>query len=160
LSLAIGQGGLTATPLQVARMMAAVANGGRLVTPHVIQRGQNSFLRGSAEGGAKEPDLAEKSSDPLLSPAVVREGLQRVVADRQGTAHATVFVESIAIAGKTGTAETGGGRAAHAWFAGYAPADRPRLAFVVVLEHAGSGGAAAGPVAKRLVLRMKELRMF
>ena len=157
-SLAIGQGELTATPLQVARMMAAVANGGRLVAPHVTKSGQNVLSRGRTEGEGTESILTERSSDPFL--VAVREGLERVVADPQGSAHATVFVESIAIAGKTGTAETGGGRAAHAWFAGYVPAERPRLAFVVVLEHAGSSGAAAGPVAKRLVLRMKELRMF
>ena len=64
------------------------------------------------------------------------------------------------IAGKTGTAETGEDRASHAWFAGYAPADEPKLAFVVVLEHAGDAATAAGPVAKRLVLRMEQLGML
>ncbi len=90
----------------------------------------------------------------------IREGLRRVVSDSKGTARETVFVESVAIAGKTGTAETGADRADHAWFAGYAPADNPKLAFVVVLEHSGSGGEVAGPVAKRLVLRMRQLGYF
>jgi penicillin-binding protein 2 len=54
------------------------------------------------------------------------------------------------MAGKTGTAENNAG-ADHAWFAGYVPADRPRFAFVVVLEHGGSGGRAAGPVARKFV---------
>lgn len=168
LSLAIGQGELTATPLQVVRMMAAVANGGRLVAPRVTtQPDQKSPLKPEAQA-KDEPCISfacasgfnssmNSPRDPL---SLVREGLERVVADPRGTAHATVFIESIPIAGKTGTAETGSGRAAHAWFAGYVPADRPRLAFVVVLEHAGSGSTAAGPVAKRLVLRMKELKMF
>jgi penicillin-binding protein 2 len=60
----------------------------------------------------------------------------------------------VSIAGKTGTAEPGGGRPDHAWFAGYVPAERPKIAFAVVLEHAGSGGHAAGPVAKRFVEAM------
>jgi penicillin-binding protein 2 len=160
-TLAIGQGELTATPLQVARMMAAVANGGRLVAPHVTTLRPEAPARDeeciSLAGASGFHAAVNCPRDPFVP---VREGLERVVADPQGTGHATVFVESIPIAGKTGTAETGGGRAAHAWFAGYVPADRPRLAFVVVLEHAGSGSTAAGPVAKRLVLRMKELRMF
>ena len=90
----------------------------------------------------------------------IREGLRRVVADTNGTAHATVFLASTAIAGKTGTAETGEDRASHAWFAGYVPADKPKLAFVVVLEHAGDAATAAGPVAKRLVVRMEQLGLL
>jgi len=62
----------------------------------------------------------------------------------------------IAIAGKTGTAEVGGDLEDHAWFAGYVPADGPRFAFVVVLEHAGSGGREAGPLARRLVESIRE----
>ena len=103
------------------------------------------------------------SPNVLLSPRtlqVIREGLRRVVADPRGTAHGTVYQASIATAGKTGTAAAGEDRAAHAWFVGYAPADEPKLAFVVVLEHAGGGAAAAGPLAKRLVLRMEQLGML
>ena len=110
------------------------------------RRGQGSGVRGQET----------KDDDPIsLSPhtlEAVREGLRRVVADPKGTAHATVYIESLPIAGKTGTAETGGDQASHAWFAGYAPADEPKMAFVVVLEHAGEAATAAGPVAKRLVL--------
>jgi penicillin-binding protein 2 len=76
--------------------------------------------------------------------AAVRDGLRRVVDDPSGTAYDTVRTAGLPIAGKTGTAETGGNQADHAWFAGYAPADAPRWAFVVVLEHGGSGGASAG----------------
>jgi len=90
----------------------------------------------------------------------IREGLRRVVADQKGTGHGTVYLESTAIVGKTGTAETGEDQASHAWFAGYAPADQPRFAFVIALEHAGDAATAAGPVAKRLVLRMEQLGMF
>ena len=83
-----------------------------------------------------------------------------MVADPQGTAHDAVYLESVPIAGKTGTASAGEDRLDHAWFAGYVPADRPRLAFVVVLEHAGDAATAAGPVAKRLVLQMKQLGLL
>jgi penicillin-binding protein 2 len=165
--LAVGQGSLTATPLQVLRLMAAVATG-KLLAPHIGARDQ-----GPGTGGAR--GLSRFSSDengtvPLggsaiagLHPstlAAVREGLERVVADPKGTAYGSVRLDSIAVAGKTGTAAAGEGRRDHAWFAGYAPAAAPRLAFVVVLEHAGDGAVAAGPVAKRLVIRMQELGMF
>ena len=87
--------------------------------------------------------------------AAVRQGLERVVADPKGTAYGSVRLDTVAVAGKTGTASAGEGRRDHAWFAGYVPADDPKLAFVIVLEHAGDGATAAGPVAKRLVMRMK-----
>jgi len=90
----------------------------------------------------------------------VRRGLQRVVADPDGTAHRTVYLDEVSIAGKTGTAETGGGRADHAWFAGYAPAERPRVALVVVLEHGGGAAEVAGPVVKKLVQRLDRLGYF
>ena len=83
--------------------------------------------------------------------ARVREGLEQVVAHPQGTGFKHVRLKEVAIAGKTGTAEIGDGRVDHAWFAGYVPADRPRIAFVVVLEQAGSGGKVAGPVARKFV---------
>ncbi len=153
-SMSVGQGSLTATPLQMVRMMAAIANGGRLVTPHVAKEGSGFGVQGSGE----ERRYAIALSAHTLE--AVREGLRRVVADPKGTAHATVYIESLPIAGKTGTAETGGDQASHAWFAGYAPIDEPKLAFVVVLEHAGEAATAAGPVAKRLVLRMEQLGLL
>ena len=78
-----------------------------------------------------------------------------VVHDSHGTGFKTVKLKDVTIAGKTGTAETNG--ADHAWFAGYVPAERPRVAFVVVLEHGGSGGKAAGPVARQFVSSLLEL---
>jgi penicillin-binding protein 2 len=149
-SMAIGQGTLTVTPLQVLRMMAAVANGGRLVRPHVMAQ----------EGGAAESQTTDRISMSARTFQDLRDGLRRVVADPQGTAHATVSLDSVAIAGKTGTAETGEDQGSHAWFVGYVPADDPKLAFVVVLEHAGDAAIAAGPLAKRLVMRMEQLGML
>jgi penicillin-binding protein 2 len=141
---AIGQGQLTATPLQLARLMAAVANGGRLVGPRLA-------------AGRREASLAPRIEG--LSPATlaaVRKGLERVVADPLGTGYRTLRSQAASVAGKTGTAETDG-EADHALFAGYAPAESPRVAFAVVLEHAGGGGDAAGPVARRLVETLASL---
>ena len=146
--MAVGQGRLTATPLQVVRMMAAVANGGLLVVPHVVRR-ENSTAN-AAESPKPVPGLT------YTSLAAVRAGLVQAVVDAKGTAHGALFLPQISIAGKTGTAETGGDQLEHAWFAGYVPADRPHYAMVVVLEHAGDSATAACPVAKRLVLKMLE----
>jgi penicillin-binding protein 2 len=152
LQVAIGQGTLTATPMQVLCMMAAVANGGRLVMPHVARRVRETHQ------DEYRSNMVRFTHPTTL--AAIREGLRRVVDDPKGTGYGTVRIGSTAIAGKTGTAETGGGLPSHAWFAGYAPADRPKLAFVIVLEHAGDGATAAGPVAKRLVLRMEQLGLL
>ncbi len=166
---AIGQGRLTATPLQVVRMMAAVASDGRLVTPHLVSRAEKGtrFNLPERPGGCfaqiKPGPFFGSRAIPGLKVSTleeIREGLRRVVSDGKGTAHDTVYMESIAVAGKTGTAQTGADRADHAWFAGYVPADSPKLAFVVVLEHSGNGGEVAGPVAKRLVIRMRQLGLF
>ncbi len=153
-SMAVGQGSLTATPLQILRMMAAIGNGGRLVTPHVTEEVRDRGTETRESGRQQTLSLSSRTLE------TIREGLRRVVADEKGTGRGTVYLESVAIAGKTGTAETGEDQASHAWFAGYVPTDEPRLAFVVALEHAGDAATAAGPVAKRLVLRMEQLGML
>jgi penicillin-binding protein 2 len=147
-AMAVGQGALTATPLQIVRMMAALANGGLMVTPHVVRSDS------AANDGTLKPQPVPGLSYATL--ATIRGGLSRAVADEEGTAHAALYLEQISIAGKTGTAQIGEGQPDHAWFAGYVPADHPRYALVVVLERAGNASAAACPVAKRLVLRMLE----
>ncbi len=148
-SLAIGQGPLLATPVQVAVMMAAIANDGYRVVPHVRR---DSFQPPRPVAGL-EPHLDRS----LL---LVRRALEQVVADSRGTGHEHVFLLSIAIAGKTGTAQSGSPRGDHAWFAGYVPAGDPKFALVVVLEHAGAGGIAAGPVAREIVLEMLDRGVF
>ncbi|MGB6043440.1 MAG: penicillin-binding transpeptidase domain-containing protein, partial [Pirellulales bacterium] len=153
-ALVIGQGRMTATPLQVVRMMSAIANGGYLVTPHIRLDGTSdvdSIALNRSPHGFRIPGL----SDSTL--ATIREGLLRVVESPTGTAHRTVFIEGLPVAGKTGTAEVGHEREDHAWFVGYAPADQPRVALVVCLEHAGDGGAASGPVARQLLRAMQRL---
>jgi penicillin-binding protein 2 len=149
LGLAIGQGGVEATPLQVAVMMAAIANGGLRVLPHVRR---DAFQPPRAIAGI------ELYRDRALRE--IRQALEQVVADPRGTGHEHVFLSDIAIAGKTGTAQSGSPKGDHAWFAGYAPAKNPRVVVVVALEHAGSGAHAAGPLARDLIRRMGELGYF
>jgi len=148
-SLAIGQSSLTVTPLQIARMMAVIANGGYLVTPFVARKAGPQLADDESS-----PAFSRRQPIPGLSEgtlARIRAALAKTVADPTGTGYKTVRAKDITVAGKTGTAQVGPGKPDHAWFAGYAPADKPRIAFAVVLEHAGSGGKAAGPVARQLV---------
>ncbi len=142
--MAIGQGVLTATPLQVLRLAAAVATG-KLIAPHV-----------AAEPRAAAP--IEGLRPATL--AAIRRGLERAVADPKGAAYGALTLESLAVAAKTGTASVGEGRRDHAWLAGYVPAAEPRFAFVIVLEHAGDAAAATGPVAQRLLLQMRQLGLL
>ena len=154
LGLAIGQSRLTVTPIQMAGLMAFVANGGWLVTPHVV----------SDEGTARHASDVDDSpfrngrhqiqevTEATLS--AVRAGLFAAVEEPIGTGFKTVRVTGVTIAGKTGTAESSPGKPDHAWFVGYVPADKPQYVVVVVLEHGGSGGKAAGPVARELVKSM------
>ncbi|NQV27467.1 MAG: hypothetical protein HQ518_24215 [Rhodopirellula sp.] len=159
LGLAIGQSRLSVTPLQIARLMAAVATGGDMPSPRVVR----AVTPHSAEGGPASTILvpSQKEHVPLSARTLkyVRAGLEEVVASRGGTGHRTVFTKEVSIAGKTGTAETGSGRD-HGWFAGYVPAEDPQVAFVAVLEHGGSGGQVAGPLAKGLVEEMLRLGLI
>jgi penicillin-binding protein 2 len=151
---AVGQGSFTATPLQVARLYAAIANGGYLVRPTITRVEVAKLAAPLALVRHSESERIAGLTPEAL--AAVQHGLLRTVEDRDGTAYATVRLPGISIAGKTGTAESGSERADHAWFAGYAPAEAPRYAFVVALEHAGSGADTAGPIARAIVKRLKD----
>jgi penicillin-binding protein 2 len=154
LGIAIGQADLTASPLQVVRAMAAIANGGRLVTPHVV-RGSGPQAGGSSVRPLLRSDPVPRLTSDML--VRLREALEQVVSHPLGSGYKSVRHPKIAIAGKTGTAEVGGDLPDHAWFAGYAPADDPMVAFVVLLENAGSGGQSAGPVARQTVETLDRL---
>jgi penicillin-binding protein 2 len=148
-TLAIGQSSLTTTPLQIARMMAAIANGGDLVIPMVARRaGPRLADEDAATSLSRRVHIPGLSDGTLVR---IRAALAKTVADPTGTGYNTVRTPEISIAGKSGTAQSGRGQADHAWFAGYAPAESPRISFAVVLEHAGSGSKAAGPLARQLV---------
>ena len=136
----------------MAKLLSAA--GGRLVTPRFVTPAQAATNHPTALHGSPIAGMHPRRL------AAIRDGLEQTVADEQGTAYATVNSSEVRIAGKTGTAQTGGGRADHAWFVGYAPADRPRVAFAIVVEHGGDGAIAAGPIAKRLVEVLNQLELF
>jgi cell division protein FtsI/penicillin-binding protein 2 len=139
----IGQGAMLVTPLQAAVVMAAIANGGTLVRPRVLH---------SVDPGG-EADDAPRGRLPLAENSRtlrhVRESLVRVVNEPGGTGR-LAQLPHVTIAGKTGSAENPHGRT-HAWFCGFAPADDPTVAFAVVLETGGHGGAEAAPVARKVL---------
>jgi penicillin-binding protein 2 len=142
-SVAIGQGQVTATPIQMARLAAVIANGGRLVHPHLVRRA----------GGEDVPCPAPVPlgiSDSTLR--VVREGLRAVVAEGTGR---RARLRQVEVCGKTGSAQVVSSERLerspsdpsllpHGWFVAFAPAERPRVALAVLVEHGGSGGVAAG----------------
>jgi penicillin-binding protein 2 len=137
--MAIGQGDLLVTPLQVAQEVAVVANGGWLVQPHVLLR-----VEGEAAPRRWGKRRVELRAETL---AALRDGMEAVVAEG-GTAH-RIASPDYTIAGKTGTAQAPRGDD-HAWFAGYAPAEDPKIVVAVLVEHGGHGGATAAPIARRV----------
>ena len=157
LDLAIGQSTLTVTPLQVVRAIAAIANDGNLVTPHLAADSGPGLMDESSSIRSSLSNLQPTSIEGLHAETLddIREGLTMVVHHPRGTGYKTVRMKEVTIAGKTGTAETNG--IDHAWFAGYVPAEQPRIAFVVVLQNGGGGGAAAGPVAHEFVKKLVDL---
>ncbi len=156
LSVAIGQGYVLVTPMQMAVMMSAVANGGTLYPPKLIlkhqdpQTGVASVVAG--EKGRPVPILKETLT-------TIKKALEDVVV--RGTA-AGSRSKLVSFAGKTGTAQVvemkkGDKREKlpkaiddHAWFVAYAPVDNPKIAVAVLVEHGGHGGSAAAPIAKKV----------
>jgi penicillin-binding protein 2 len=149
-NLAIGQGYLLVTPLQIARMMAAVANGGTLYRPYVVER--------IAAAGEAYPEVVTQPEAVGALPVsaehleVIRRALAGVTTASIGTATYRFIGMSIPVAGKTGTAQAPGATSLpHSWFAGYAPADDPEIAFAVMVENAGEGSSVAAPMARQVV---------
>jgi penicillin-binding protein 2 len=151
LNAAIGQGSVKVTILQLAAAYAAIANGGRLYVPQVLER----IRTPSGQTVQSFPPLLRRKltvSDEGLRR--LRRALDAAVNDPKGTSYA-VRMHDVRVAGKTGTAQVGNRRvrtegtpdADHAWFASFAPADAPQIAVVVLVEHGGFGAKSATPVA-------------
>jgi penicillin-binding protein 2 len=140
-SLAVGQGELGVSPLQMAVYVAALSNSGVLHQPHAVDAIRNKLTN--------RIEQFQQRSRPLKLSAktmnVIREGMRRVVNEQRGTGRAAAIPDVI-VAGKTGTAENPHGEG-HAWFIGFAPFEEPVIAVVVMLENAGSGGSRAAPIA-------------
>lgn len=139
LNLAIGQGEVLATPMQVARYTAALAAGGYLVQPHVLLK---------TDASAPDPPSARRIEELSASTlAAIRQSLLAVV-DR-GTGK-QAQVGGVRVAGKTGTAQNPHGEP-HAWFVGFAPFEHPRIVVATIIENAGHGGSVAAPVARKVI---------
>ena len=149
-NMGIGQGNMGVSPLQLARYTAAIANGGTLVTPHLVQRQTNPET-----GVSVTPSLRRASHIPIDPEnfQIVREGMFAVVdagtARRMQMPAAEGFPE-ITLAGKTGTAENPRG-ADHAVFIAFAPRENPEVAVGVIVENAGFGATTAGPIASLMI---------
>lgn len=150
-NMAIGQGDILASPLQMVTMLSAVANGGEVLQPQVVREVQD------AEGRVVRPFRKEVLRRVEVSPAnlaLVRQGMKEAVV-RLGTATGAQ-VPGVEIAGKTGTAEFGaldprtGQRPTHGWFLAFAPIENPRIALVVFQEQ-GQGALTAAPLAGKIL---------
>lgn len=153
----IGQGYVLTTPLQLAVMTAAVANGGKVLRPQVVKRIEN--LHGQVVFNA-EPEAFSNLELPPSMFLAVRQGMEAVVNEGGGTG-ASCRIPGLRVAGKTGTAQVIQSKKAvasgdpknlrdHALFVAYAPADQPKIAVAVIVEHGGHGGSAAAPVARAI----------
>lgn len=134
-SLAIGQGEITVTPLQLANMAAIIANNGYYITPHLN----------------KADSMCTHIHNTHIEPeyfSIVKEGMGRVMTNGTGRYYQ---IDGITMGGKTGTAQAGKGRKDHAVFVAIAPLEEPKIAIAVVVENAGFGATWAAPIASLIV---------
>jgi len=155
-NMAIGQGDVLVTPLQIATMIAAIANGGTVYQPHLVDR---IGLIGEEPSVVVEPNVLHRANVSPETLAVVRESMRGVVSDRGlGTAEWRLGSLQMPVAGKTGTAQVSQpGAYPHAWFGGFAPYDNPEIAIVVLVENGGQGSSVAAPIFRRIVERYYNL---
>jgi penicillin-binding protein 2 len=161
LSVAIGQGYDMVTPLQMAVLTSAVANGGIRFVPKIIRA-----IR-SANGqiiSRDEPQVAGRLPVSAATLGIIRKGLSEVVNSPSGTAR-IARIEGIPVSGKTGTAQVFSAKPGasqkekdmplelrdHAWFVAYAPSNAPRIALAVIVEHGEHGASTAAPLARDLI---------
>jgi len=159
---AIGQGDVEVTVLQMAMAYAALANGGTLYVPQVVDRLE------AYDGHtitSYDPTVAKRVTTPAATLDTWKRGMWKVTNEPGGTAFDHGHSDVVTVMGKTGTAEVKkhhkdgeekdldrwNPNAAHAWFAGWAPAEAPEIAIVVLVEHGGAGGAVAWPIARQII---------
>lgn len=159
---AIGQGYVLSTPMQLAVMISAIANGGAVYRPFLVKPDEKSQTD-SAHPNKPVPLWTNQFRAAHM--ALLHTGLEEVVHGAMGTAR-TSKLNGVRMAGKTGTSQVARHRRTqsgtlvhstnrllkdHAMFVGYAPAEKPEIAVAVVVEHGGGGGSNAAPVAKRVM---------
>ena len=155
INLSVGQGDIAASPLQMAVAYAAIANGGRVVRPHLGNRVEDSEGRAIQEFSAparRKLDIAPANRQAIL------EGLRQAAGSPGGTSYDVFKNFPIKIAGKTGTAEKGAGRADQSWYAALAPYPNPRYVVVTTFESGGFGAETAAPAAKKILAALFDVR--
>ncbi|MDQ2740754.1 MAG: penicillin-binding protein 2 [Chloroflexota bacterium] len=141
---AFGQGGLHLTPLQMLMVDEAAANDGTIPRPVLVQKvtaPDGTIIKSAQPGTLFTP----------MSPSTAQQVKQAMVQVVQAGSGFEAQIPGVQVAAKTGTAETGDGRPPHAWFICFAPADHPRIAVVVLVEHGGEGAFVAAPIARRIL---------
>lgn len=144
-NVSIGQGGMSVTPLQMASLTAAIANGGILWRPYILEEARD------AQGKVLEKHTPQHIRTDLASKeslAQVAAGMRQTVT--RGTARLLQGVP-VAVAAKTGTAQNVPGKPPHAWVTAFAPADNPEIAIAVMVEHAGEGATVAVPITNEIL---------
>jgi penicillin-binding protein 2 len=159
INLAVGQGNMEATPLQLAVSYAAIANGGTVVTPHLglkVVDAQGNSVRALDDQRPRKVDISQGTLD------TVRLGLIDAANSPNGTSSAVFAGYNVTVAGKTGTAEVYDSGVMHnvdyAWYASYAPAGDPKYVVVVMIEKGGHGGATAAPAARLIYDQLFKLK--
>jgi len=146
LNVSVGQGDLLVTPLQMAMLAAIIANDGLRIRPHLVE-----YMQDPAKGSISRLPV-DSSRIPGVSKQtfqIIKQGMYLVVNGPKGTGRAA-WVMEVPAAGKTGTAQNPHGDD-HAWFIGFAPFDRPQIAFCVFVENGGKGGGVAAPIAGEII---------
>lgn len=144
LNLGIGQGFLSVSPLQMALMVSEIANDGYRVQPHLVEAIRESNGNTQMTQTTKEKIEWVDESDV----DVIKRGMRRVVTNGSGRYYADL--DSIRVAGKTGTAQNPQGKD-HGWFISFAPVEDPEIAVAVMVENAGYGSISAAPIASLLI---------
>lgn len=145
LSLGIGQGELGTTPLQMANMVATIANKGYYITPHLVKSVGNDTLLIKPESLRRHESGIDTANFKIIT-----EGMKGAVGNVRGATASWVAIRDIPIAGKTGTAQNPHGPD-HSIFVAFAPADDPKIAIAVYVENAGFGSTHAAPVASLII---------
>lgn len=157
----IGQGYVRVTPLQMAVMLSAVANGGTVYQPRLVQGVGRTTEKGTK--ATKEYPVAVKRGDLQVKPenlAAVREGLRAVVTEGTGK---NAAVKDVEVAGKTGSAQfvtrIGGStvKDTRTWFTGFAPLKEPKYVVIVLVEGGVSGGSTCAPLASEVLFKLFEM---
>jgi penicillin-binding protein 2 len=170
IQMAIGQGDLTVTPLQMTRFYAMLANGGQLVTPHLVEDVEQ------ASGDPSSPQVLQRFTPPpptstdvdKTALSIVRSGLFEATHDPEGTSSGVFGAFPEPISGKTGTAEklvtlpgeTTPRMLDQSWWCGYGPSENARLVVCAVIENGGHGGTAAAPAALRVFQKFFKVKNY